>query len=58
MKNGRPEIRWTLPIAELAERFKKVTVTLDGNAAYAELKETQRLPIGFTVERGSHLRVK
>ena len=54
--NGRPSIAWAGPIADLPEPFKRVTVSLDGNAAYEAYKDNQ-LPAGFTVELGKQLRL-
>jgi hypothetical protein len=41
----------------LPERFKRVSVTLDGNAAYAAWKAGELPRSGFRVERSRGVRV-
>lgn len=55
-QNSRPSIRWIE--GPLPADFTKVITTLDGEKAYETWKRDGALPAGFTVERGSHLRVK
>jgi len=54
-KNSRPSIQWpdTLPIPE---GYQRVTVSLDGQKAYADFK-AGTLPMGFIVDHGRHLRI-
>lgn len=55
---ANPEaVRWTRTPEEAPEEFRRVTVSVDLAAAKAALKATGALPDGFTVERGSHLRI-
>ena len=56
--NGRPSIRWTLNPEAAPERFRRVDVRIDGDAAYREWRETGELPEGFLVDIGRHLRVR
>lgn len=57
--NTRPTIRWPFAPEEAPERFRRVTVDVDGTETYrawkaGELPEGQG---GFVVELGSHVRV-
>jgi len=55
--NSRPTIRWTNDLDALPVAFRRVSVALDGEAAYQAWKETG-LPSGFEVALGSHLRIQ
>jgi len=57
-KNSSSSIRWTGDPEEIPEAFKRVEVTVDGPAAHAYYKAHGKLPDGFVVERGTHLRVR
>ena len=54
--NSRPSIHWPEG-QEIPEAYRRVTVSLDGQAAYEAWKANGTLPEGFVVERGSHLRL-
>jgi len=56
-RNPRPSITWTRSPDYLPARFQKVSITLDGDFAYREWKESKTLPDGFEVETGTHLRL-
>ena len=56
--NTRPSISWTGDEGEIPESFKRVKVELDGTAAYEYWKKHKKLPTGFTVDLGTHLRIK
>lgn len=57
--NGRPSIRWTRAVEDAPAAYRKTvtTVSVDTQAAYEAWKEDEELPEGFTVERGTHLRI-
>jgi hypothetical protein len=55
--NSRPSIQWTGDVAAIPEQYRRVTVELDGTAAYETVKAGGTLPDGFRVETGNHLRV-
>ena len=55
-KNSRPSIAWPGAVETIPEPFKKVTVSLDGTAAY-DAHKAGTLPQGFAVEHGAHLRI-
>jgi DNA repair ATPase RecN len=57
-KNGRPAIPYTGDVKDLPEGFRKVTITPDGDAAYAAWKAGKELPAGFTVIQSTHLRIQ
>jgi len=57
-KNGRPAIAWPLNTEQLPERFRRIRIELDGNAAYEAVKAGEELPAGFIVSHGTHLRIR
>jgi hypothetical protein len=58
--NSRPAIRWDDSYGEIPSRFRKteIVVKLDSEAARREYDRTGKLPDGFIVELGEHLRIK
>lgn len=56
-ENSRPSIQWTGAPEKAPARFRRVVFTVDGTKAYEEWKTKQKLPAGFVIERGRHLRV-
>lgn len=56
--NSRPAIRWVLGQDTIPEEFKKVAISLDGQKAYKAWKANEKLPEGFIVERGTHVRIR
>lgn len=56
-KNGRPSIAWPDLPEKAPERFQKHTITIDGEFAYQQWKENGKLPKGFDVNLGTHLRI-
>jgi hypothetical protein len=56
-QNSRPSIQFFGPADLIPEPFKRVTVLLDSEKAYTEWKATGKLPDGFVVDRGVHLRI-
>ena len=54
--NSRPSIRWLGDIHKCPIELCRVTVELDGTKAYTSWKE-EKLPEGFEVNRGTHLRL-
>jgi hypothetical protein len=57
-RNSRPAIRWTRPVEELPEAYRRVRIEPDGEAAYRTWKAGEPLPEGFSVEQGWHLRIR
>ena len=57
-QNSQPTIRWQGPSAEIPETFRITDYRVDGAKAQAYLKEHSKLPDGFDVELGSHVRIK
>ena len=57
-KNGRPSITWMGDADAIPEAFRRVSVSVDGAAAYNEWKAGAELPEGFRVEVGTHVRVR
>lgn len=55
-KNGRPSIRWEGRPETIPEPYRRVSIDLDGTAAY-EAWKAGTLPAGFDVALGSHLRI-
>lgn len=55
-KNGRPSITWPGEPENIPDDVKRVTITVDGDAAYA-LYRQGNLHEGFVVETGTHLRI-
>jgi len=55
-RNGRPSITWPGDPAEAPEGFRRVTVTVDGAAAYDAWRAGDPLD-GFVVVTGTHLRL-
>jgi hypothetical protein len=55
--NGTPSIRWSGPPDRLPDEFARVERSLDPAAARAALQDG-RLPEGFDVVRGRHLRIR
>lgn len=56
VKNGRPSIRWPGRPEGIPLTYRRISIDLDGPAAYADWKNGT-LPEGFEVEHGSHLRI-
>lgn len=56
VKNSRPSIKWTGRPEAIPDAFRRVSVDLDGAAAYAAWK-AGTLPDGFDVDHGSHPRI-
>lgn len=56
-QNSRPTIVWTRDPQEIPDQFRRVTFSLDGNAAY-EAHKAGTLPEAFHVHTGSHLRIR
>jgi hypothetical protein len=54
--NSRPAIRWAGAFSDLPEPYRRVSVSLDGEAAYLAWR-AGGLPEGFAVETGRHLRI-
>lgn len=54
--NSRPSIKWDGDPKKAPMAFQKFKVEIDGNYAYEQWKEG-RLPEGFIVEEGSHVRI-
>lgn len=57
-KNSRPSIRWNGDVNDIPERYKRVTVELNGATAYEDFKADVTLPNGFEVQLGKHVRVR
>jgi hypothetical protein len=55
--NPRPAINWTRPVEELPDAFKRIKVEVDVAMAHEAWKLGQKLPEGFEVFRGTHLRL-
>ena len=56
VKNSRPSIKWPGRPESIPDAFRRVSVDLDGPAAYAAWK-SGTLPDGFDVAHGSHPRI-
>lgn len=56
VQNSRPSIKWEGDPKKAPFLFQKIAVTIDGNAAY-DAWQRDSLPEGFTVEKGSHVRI-
>ena len=56
-KNSRPSIQWFGPPQLIPEPYRRVTITVDGTAAYEGWKRDGMLPDGFVIETGEHLRI-
>lgn len=56
--NSSPSISWDGEAKAIPEAFRKVEYSLDGTAAKAYLKRDGKLPDGFSVVQGHHVRVK
>lgn len=62
--NGRPSIEWMGEPDAIPEPFRRVTVGVDGVAAYdawraaPENERATALPEGFRVEVGTHVRIR
>ncbi len=57
-ENSRPTIRWAGPESEIPPAFLVTKYSVNGTAAQEYLKEHLKLPDGFEVERGNHVRIK
>jgi hypothetical protein len=57
-KNGRPSITWMGEEDQVPDAFRRVSVSVDGTAAYNAWKSGAELPEGFRVEVGTHVRVR
>lgn len=57
-QNGRPSIAWELDPELLPAELQRVTVALDGTAAYERWKRGEPLPPGMEVTVGRHLRIR
>jgi len=57
-RNSRPSIEWTRGTATLPPEFRRVDIVPDLDRAYNEWKAGQKLPDGFEVRVGSHLRIR
>lgn len=55
--NSRPSIAWAGTEETIPAEFRRVRVELDGAAAY-EAHKAGRLPEGFEVNTGSHIRIQ
>lgn len=55
-QNSRPSIHWTAEPELIPDPYRKTVYALDGEKVYQAWKAGTPLP-GFTVERGSHLRI-
>lgn len=53
---GRPQIEWVAIGRRIPTKFRKVVTTLDKDKAYQFLRASGKLPKGFEVKRGKHLR--
>ena len=58
VENSVPSIRWVGPKEEIPEAFLVTKHSFDSVVAKAYLKEHQKLPDGFEVDRGTHVRIK
>jgi hypothetical protein len=58
--NPRPSIRWDDSYGDIPPEFRKteIVVKLDSEAARREHDRTGKLPEGFVIELGEHLRLK
>ena len=55
--NSRPSISWTGDIADLPIEYLRVKKELDNTAAYNTWRTAGKMPDGFVVEVGQHLRI-
>jgi hypothetical protein len=53
---GRPQIEWVAVGRRIPTKFRKIVTTLDKDKAWQMLKAMGKLPKGFEVKRGRHLR--
>jgi hypothetical protein len=56
-KNGRPSITYDGNLDDLPFQFRRITVSLDGDAAYKRWKAGDELPEGFQITVGTQLRI-
>ena len=56
-ENSRPSITWMGAKDEIPAAYRRVSVSVDGRAAYEALKAGGELPEGFRVETGHHVRI-
>ena len=56
--NSRPTIRWTSPVEDLPEEFRRIETKVDGETAQAFLREMGSLPDGFEVFYGDHIVIR
>jgi hypothetical protein len=55
--NSRPTIKWLAAPDTIPEAFRRTKVELDGDAALQAYRDRGRLPEGFQVLVGTHLRI-
>ena len=56
-RNGRPSITWHGEPEDAPEEYRRLTVTVDTQQAYDDLRDGAELPDGFEVIWGEHVRV-
>jgi hypothetical protein len=56
-RNGRPSITFDGNLEDLPFQYRRITVSLDGDAAYRRWKAGDELPDGFQVITGTQLRI-
>lgn len=56
-KNSRPSISWGRDFLELPAEFIRFTPSVDTQKAYEQWKAGEKLPDGFAVKQGHHLRI-